>query len=102
MTPPVKLLVSNKPQVGFVNKRGSVERVARGFRGHPRGGECPQLVVDEREQLGGGVAVTDLSGFEEASHIGHCAECNRGVTAGNSKATVYPSVESPDWYFLLA
>ena len=45
--------------------------VSGGFGGHAGGREVPQLVVDEREQLGGGVAVAGLSGFEEASHIGH-------------------------------
>ena len=44
----VELLISDQPQVGFVNQRGGVEGVAGGFGGHARGGELPELIVDER------------------------------------------------------
>lgn len=33
-----------------------------------RSGEFPQLIVDEREQLGGGFAVTGHSGIEEVDN----------------------------------
>ena len=34
-----------------------VEGVPGPLRSHPRGGELPQLVVDERKQLGRGLAL---------------------------------------------
>ena len=58
--------------------------MSRGFGGHASGREFPQLVVDEREQGVCGLPVTGRDSFEKASHIGHSAECNRGMTAGNS------------------
>jgi hypothetical protein len=44
----VELLISDEPQVGFVNERGGIKGVAGGFGRHPRGGKLPQLIVDER------------------------------------------------------
>jgi len=37
--PAVELLVSNQSQVCLMNKGSGVKSVARGFRGHARGGE---------------------------------------------------------------
>ena len=70
---------ADQPEVRLVNQGGGLEGVVGGLGGHARGGELPQLVVDEREQVGGGLAVTGRGGVEEASHIGHSAECNRYV-----------------------
>ncbi len=68
----VELLIADQPQVGFVNEGGGVEGVAGGFGGHGRGGELPELIVDERQQLSGGAAVAGLGGFEELGDLGHC------------------------------
>jgi len=38
--------------------------VAEGFGSHACGGEFPQFVVDEREQVGGGFAITSCDGVE--------------------------------------
>ena len=68
----IEQLISDEPQVGFVNQRGGVEGVAGGFGGHARGGELPELIVDERQQLSSGAAVAGLGGFEELGDLGHC------------------------------
>jgi hypothetical protein len=39
-----------------------------------------------------------LGSIEEEGHIGHAAECNRGVTRGNLKGVVRPSASPPDGY----
>ena len=62
---------ADQAQVRLVDQGGGVERVAGRLGGHARGGELAQLVVDERQQLGGGLAVARLGGVEEASHVGH-------------------------------
>ena len=67
----VELLIPDQPQVGFVNQGGRVEGVAGGFGRHARGGELPQLVIDERQQLGGGPAVASLGGTQELRELGH-------------------------------
>ncbi len=61
----VEQLISDEPQVGFVNERGGIEGVARGFGCHARSGELSQLIVDKRQQLGGGLAVAGLGGIRE-------------------------------------
>jgi hypothetical protein len=49
------------------------------------GGELAQLLVHQREEVGG-VAVSGRSGIEEAGHIGHSAECNGSGWTGNVKS----------------
>ncbi len=68
----VELLIPDQPQVGFVNEGGGVEGVAGSFGRHARGGELPQLIVDERQQLGRGLAVAGLGGIQELRDLGHC------------------------------
>jgi hypothetical protein len=48
VTAAVELRVSNQPQLRFMNEGGNVEGVAGRFGRNARGGELPQLVVDER------------------------------------------------------
>ncbi len=67
----VELLISDQPQVGFVNEGGGIEGVAGGFRGHARGGELPQFVIDEREQIRSGLTVSFLNGFDQTGDIRH-------------------------------
>jgi len=71
VTAAVEPLVADQPQVGFVDEGGGVEGVAGGFGSHAYGGEFPQFVIEEREQICGGLAVTLLNGFEQAGHVGH-------------------------------
>jgi hypothetical protein len=67
----------------LVDEGGGVQGVAGGFGRHARSREGPQLVVHEREEVGGGLPVTRLDGFEEAGHVGHGAS----VTEGRCPAT---------------
>ena len=65
------MLVADQPQVRLVDQGGGVEGVAGGLGRHARGGERPQFVVDERQEVGGGLAVAGRGSIEKASHIGH-------------------------------
>ena len=47
-----------------MDQGGGVERLARLFAGHLRGGQPAQLVVHEREQFGGRLAVTAAGGLQ--------------------------------------
>ena len=67
----VEVLVADQPQVGLVHQGGGVEGVPGLLRGHPRGRELPQLVVDEREQVGRRLAVAGRGGVEEVGDLGH-------------------------------
>jgi hypothetical protein len=81
-----------------VNQGGGVERVDEIFGYHFHGGELSEFVVDEREQVSGGLAVAGRSSIEEAGHIGHTAKCNWGVRPGNLKGVVRPSALPLDGY----
>src|SRR5262249_29689587 len=92
----VEALVADQPQVRFVNQRGGLEGLAGLLLGHPRRRELPRLVVDELQQLRGGLAVTGLCGLEQAGHVGHSAECNGyGRQVNGKSATDVPSDLSP-------
>ena len=67
----VELLVPDQPQVSLVHQGGGAEGVPGVLRGHPRGRELSQLVVDEREQVGRRLAVAGRRGVEEVSDLGH-------------------------------
>jgi hypothetical protein len=63
MAPVGETVIANQSHVRLVDESGGVESVAGGFGGNPRGGKFPQLVVNERQQLGSGLAVTLLGSF---------------------------------------
>jgi hypothetical protein len=68
----VEVLIPDQPQVRLVDEGGGVEGLAGGFGGHACGGELPQLVVDERQEVGG-LSVAGRGSIKEAGHIGHGA-----------------------------
>ena len=65
---------ADEPEVRLVDQGGGLEGLARLLGGQPGGGELAQLVVDEREQVGGGLRVAGRGGVEEAGDVGHAAE----------------------------
>ena len=56
-----------------MHKPRRIERLPRFFASHLRGRELAQFVVDEREQIRGGVTVAAVGGFEELGDVGHSA-----------------------------
>ena len=67
----VEVLVADETQVRLVDQGGGVQGVPGILRGHPRGSELPQLVVDQRQQLRRrfGIAATD--GVEQPGGLRH-------------------------------
>ncbi len=66
----VEMLIPDQPQVSLMDQGGGVEGVPGTLRGHPRGREFPQFVVDEREQVGRRLAVAGRRGGEEVGDLG--------------------------------
>jgi hypothetical protein len=54
-----------------MDQGGGIEGVPGSLRGQPRGCEFPQLLVNEREQVGRRLAVAGCGGFEEVSDLAH-------------------------------
>jgi hypothetical protein len=67
----IEVLVPDEPQIGFVDQGGGVEGVTGILGGHPRCRELPQLVVNEREQVGRCLAISAGGGFQQVSDLGH-------------------------------
>jgi hypothetical protein len=57
MIPVVATGGADEPEVGFVNESRWLQGVPRRLVGQPGGGEAAQLVVDQREQVSGGLPV---------------------------------------------
>jgi len=81
---------ADQPEVRLVNQGGGLECLVGGLGGHACGGELSQFVVDEREQLRGGVAVAGRRRVEQASHIGHSDECTDSTRQRNGKSASDP------------
>jgi hypothetical protein len=54
-----------------MDQGGGIEGVPGSLGGHPRSRELPQLVVDEREQIGRCLAITGRGSFQEMGDFGH-------------------------------
>ena len=65
------VFVANKLQVHFVNQRRGVEAVPRPFTGHALLRYSAELVVDQRQQLTGGLGVAVFDRIEDARDVGH-------------------------------
>jgi len=67
-------LGADQPEIRLVNQGGGLEGVVGPLPGHAGGGELPQLVVHEREQVGRGLVVAGRGRVEKSRHKGHSAE----------------------------
>src|SRR5262249_2561360 len=65
---------ADQPQVGLVDQGGRLQRLARLLLSQALGGEAAQLVVDQRQQLGGGVRIALLDGGQDAGDLGHVSD----------------------------
>ena len=61
----------NQSQISFVDQCGGLKRLARLFLGQPLGGQPAQFVVDQRQQLLGGMRVALLDGGQDAGDFIH-------------------------------
>ena len=57
-----------------VDEGGGLERLAGLLVGQPAGGERPEFVVDERQEVGGRVGVAGRGGVEESGEVTHADE----------------------------
>jgi len=62
---PARLVVPEQTQVRLVDEGRGLERRPRAQHCHPRLGDPVQLAVDQRQQLGGSIAVAVIGGVQE-------------------------------------
>src|SRR5262245_17864239 len=65
------LVRAHEPEVGFVDQGGGLQRLPRLLLGQLLGSELPQLVVDQRQQLLGGVRVAMLNLHQNLCYFAH-------------------------------
>jgi N-sulfoglucosamine sulfohydrolase len=69
--PVLRVIPPGESEVRLVDQGGSGQRLARLLPDQPGGGELPQLVVHEREQVGRGAGVAGLDGGKDPGDVGH-------------------------------
>ena len=91
----------HQPQVRLVDQGGGLERLARLLLGQLLGRQLAQLVVDQRQQLLGGVRVALLDGGQDARNFTHRRHLRArrprqdGWTTSRGSAPEYTSREGP-------
>ena len=80
---------SDQPQVGLVDQGRGLERLAGLLLGQLLGRQLAQLVVDQRQELLGGVRVALLDGRQDAGDVVHGRAAAGTMTRGRT-----PSLES--------
>ena len=75
--PRVVRRATDEPDVGLVDEGGRLERLAGLLDGQSLRRQFPQFVVDEREELLGGVGVAPLGGGQDVGDLAHELEDTR-------------------------
>src|SRR5262249_51781953 len=87
---------AHQPQVGLVDQRGGLERLAGPLPGQPLGRQFAQLVVDQRQELPGGGGVAAFGGVQDAGDVGHHPRVYRPSTGqANGQADRAVTVARP-------
>ena len=71
MVPVIAVGCPNQPEVGFVNESGWLQGLARLLGRQLGGGELAQFIVNEREQVGGGLPIASLYGGQDGRYLIH-------------------------------
>src|SRR5262245_44452744 len=70
--PPSRISRADQPHICLVNQRSGLQRLTGGLARHSCRGELSQFVVDQRQQVGGGLAAASRCRAEQAGNVGHC------------------------------
>jgi hypothetical protein len=87
-TVPVPLVTSDQAQIGLVDQRRGVERLARPLPRQLLRRQFAEFVVDQRQELLGGGRVAWFDGGQEVSDFAHAVQDNHpdGVATSNGPA----------------
>ena len=69
--PAIRPLDVHESKVSFMHECGGLEGMTGRLGSHSGSRQFPQLVIDEREQVDGGLAVARRGRVEETGHVGH-------------------------------
>ena len=80
----------DQPQIRLMHQRRRLQRLPRLLLGQLRGRQLPQLVIDQRQQLLGGLRIALLDLRQDAGHIGHAGGNTTGRADIESIVTLIP------------
>jgi len=86
--PLLDLLHVHQADVGLMDQGRRLQRLARLFLSELRGRQPPQLVIDQRQQLFGGVRIAVLDGAQNLGHVGHGFKFTSGSGVTQPVATL--------------
>jgi hypothetical protein len=69
--PVLFLVFADQAQVGLVDQGGGLERLPRRFPGQLLGGQFAQLVVDQGQELAGGVGIALIDRGQDSANLAH-------------------------------
>ena len=69
--PVLFLVFADQPQVRLVDQGGGLERLPRRFPGKLLCGQFAQFVVDQGQELAGGVRVALIDGGQDSGNLAH-------------------------------
>lgn len=72
-----KLLVADKPQIGFVNEGGGLKSLAGFLLGNPLRRQNAEFSVNERQQFRGGLSVSSPRSMKQFRHWQHAGSIAR-------------------------
>ena len=88
------VLVTDQPEVGLVDQGRGLERLPRLLLGQLLRGQPAELVIDQRQQLLGGLGIALLDRREDPCHFIHRRRrpgpSARDAVGGLSRSTVAP------------
>jgi len=67
----VKRLVADQAYVGFVDQAGGVERLTGRLVRQSGGGQAPQLIVEHRHELAGGLGLALVNRVQQVRNVIH-------------------------------
>lgn len=70
-------ILTHQSQPCFVNKRGRLQRLARGFASHPMRRKLTEFIINERKQL---IRSFGISAFDRLENLGDVAHFSRSST----------------------
>src|SRR5262245_27750418 len=71
LAPGSRALIPYQSQIRLVHQRRGLERLSRLLVRQLRGGQLPQFVIDERQELLGGLRIAGVDLREDACHVAH-------------------------------
>src|SRR5665213_2541368 len=66
---PARIIFANQAKIRLVHQGGRLQRMSGRFSGHAMPGQLAQLIINQRQQLAGGLGLATVDGLEDLRHV---------------------------------